>query len=401
MILIITLFVLALLFMVWPNFIRHETGNSQQQENIRLYEQRRQEILDAGYADEEEVAALLELDRELLSTTAEEGAISNEQPKGRLLFSFALFMAMSASVVWLYDLYGAQDEIQTAELLDKMARAQLSQPEQVALTEGLAAAVDKHPENTDWRYIYARFLTAQGQHQASIEHYDALLAQVPLENKADRAAVMVQKAQAQFYANQGADKASYQLIQQVLSLAPEHRQGIGLAGIMAFDLEEYDAALVYWKTLWLQLKGSPDAQPLELGIRRVAAKLESQGQTVDLSWMMVERIAIQVSLDEALKSEVAPSDVVFVLAKAPAGPPMPLAAVRLTAAQLPLQVELSDYNSMMPGVSLSQHEEVQVIARISKSGQPVASSGDLQGVVEHVSTDGSAQVAILIDQRIP
>ena len=44
---------------------------------------------------------------------------------------------------------------------------------------------------------------------------------------------------------------------------------------------------------------------------------------------------------------------------------------------LPLDIVLNDGMAMMPSLKISGFDSVQVNARISKSGQPVASSGDL------------------------
>jgi len=61
---------------------------------------------------------------------------------------------------------------------------------------------------------------------------------------------------------------------------------------------------------------------------------------------------------------------VFIFARASNGPPMPVAAKRVTIAQLPIDVELSDANAMMPQMKLSDFNEVQLVARVSRAGQP-------------------------------
>ena len=75
-------------------------------------------------------------------------------------------------------------------------------------------------------------------------------------------------------------------------------------------------------------------------------------------------------LAAALKDKVKPDDTVFIFARASNGPPMPLAAKRVTVAQLPIEVELSDADAMMPQMKLSQFAEVQLVARVSRAGQP-------------------------------
>jgi len=99
-----------------------------------------------------------------------------------------------------------------------------------------------------------------------------------------------------------------------------------------------------------------------------------------------------VSLDAAMKDSVSADDIVFVMAKAKNGPPMPLAAQRLTVADLPLEVTLDDSMAMMPQMKLSGFEEVVVTARISKSGQPRAAAGDISSDTVDVSLSGTVGV---------
>ena len=65
----------------------------------------------------------------------------------------------------------------------------------------------------------------------------------------------------------------------------------------------------------------------------------------------------------------------FVIAR-PAGGGIPLAVVRRPATALPLSVRLDDAVSMSPERKLSEAAEVEVVARLSLSGRPIAGAGD-------------------------
>ena len=112
------------------------------------------------------------------------------------------------------------------------------------------------------------------------------------------------------------------------------------------------------------------------------------------------RIVVNVALDPRFKDSVRPDDTLFVFAKAAQGPKMPLAIARLTAAQLPASVTLTDAMGMVPGLGLSQFPNVVVSARISKSGNATAQRGDLQTLYVPATTAQVESVHLVIADRV-
>jgi cytochrome c-type biogenesis protein CcmI len=112
------------------------------------------------------------------------------------------------------------------------------------------------------------------------------------------------------------------------------------------------------------------------------------------------RIVVKVALDPKFKDSVAPNDTLFVFAKAEHGPPMPLAIARLTAAQLPASVTLTDAMGMVPSLTLSRFPQIVVGARISKSGNAIAQSGDLQTLSASATTAQAEPVQLTIAERV-
>jgi cytochrome c-type biogenesis protein CcmH len=113
------------------------------------------------------------------------------------------------------------------------------------------------------------------------------------------------------------------------------------------------------------------------------------------------QLVVNVSLAPAMQQRVAADDTVFVFARATSGPAMPVAAVRLTASQLPASVTLDDSHAVMPMARLSQFPEVRVEARVSKTGNAIAQPGDVKGETGGVKVSGSAPVSVTIDTVIP
>ena len=110
---------------------------------------------------------------------------------------------------------------------------------------------------------------------------------------------------------------------------------------------------------------------------------------------------MHVSLAPELADKASPSDTVFIFARAAKGPRMPLAIVRRSVSELPLSVTLDDSMAMTPAMRLSNFPEVVVGARVSRSGNAMPQSGDLQGEVKPVAPGQEAVVAVVIDNVRP
>ena len=244
-------------------------------------------------------------------------------------------------------------------------------------------------------------LFSDGQYVEGVATFEKILSTLPPEALADRAATLVQVAQGKFYiSEQTASIEIYDIIEQALAIEPGNSQALGLAGIVAFELERYEEAFAHWKALWFNMSSSPEAGALEQGIQRIVARLEEQGKTVDLSWMKRAEVKVLVTITDELKAQLKDGDAIFVMAKATSGPVMPLAALKVMAKDLPQEVILDDSLGMVPGLALSKFEEVQIIARVAKGGQPMANPGDFQGIVSPVIVKSDDTVTLVINEIV-
>ena len=101
-----------------------------------------------------------------------------------------------------------------------------------------------------------------------------------------------------------------------------------------------------------------------------------------------------VKLDPIAASQVTPDDTVFIFAKANGGPPMPLAVLKVTAGQLPLDFVLNDSLAMTANLKLSSFEDVVVTAKVSKSGDASAAGLSAPSRVVHVGDSRPVELVI-------
>ena len=107
------------------------------------------------------------------------------------------------------------------------------------------------------------------------------------------------------------------------------------------------------------------------------------------------QVTVNISIAPNLKSRLVTEAPLFVFAREPGSQGPPLAAKRLTSAALGTQVLLSPADSMMPGRVLASGQRVSITARVSFSGQPVPSAGDLYGELSYdVGRDGARDLVI-------
>ena len=353
----------ALSFLLIP--ILRGRGRQQEEDrtalNVALYQERVAELAAqqaAGVLDEAQMAkGRDEAARELLADT--EGAEAPRQ--GHLGKALPLLAALLVPLLalGLYLHFGAADKV---ELTQEFAEAPKSMEE---MTARLERVVQAQPDSAEAVYFLGRAYMAEQRPADAARTFERAVALAGRQPE-----LLGQWAQALYFA---ADKKWSPQLQaltdEALKADPNEVTSLGLRGIAAFEGERYQEAIDYWKRLLAQLpEGDTSRAALQGGIDRAAERLGgSPGQSAA---PVAARLKVRVELAAALKDKVKPDDTVFIFARASNGPPMPLAAKRVTVAQLPIEVELSDADAMMPQMKLSDFAEVQLVARVSRAGQP-------------------------------
>ena len=107
-----------------------------------------------------------------------------------------------------------------------------------------------------------------------------------------------------------------------------------------------------------------------------------------------------VEITSQLAGQAKSGATLFIYAKQPNAPGPPLAVLRVRAEHWPVSFTLNDGNAMVPGRNLSNANNVQIEARISKNGDALPQSGDLVGSVTSVNPRDGHPVKISIDREI-
>jgi cytochrome c-type biogenesis protein CcmH len=264
----------------------------------------------------------------------------------------------------------------------------------------LRAHLADHPDDAQGWLLLAQTATAMQQPDEARDAYGRVLKLSPNDT-----AAMVGWAEADAMLRpdhhlQGRARA---LLEQAVKLQPDNQRGLWLLGISQFQDGRYAEAAATWRVLQPQLKpGSKVAQAVAGQIAAADARAggppAAAASPAPPPAAAGPALTVQVSLAPALKDRLAAGDTLFVYARAEKGPPMPLAVARLDAGRLPATVTLTDAMGMLPQMKLSSARRVFVGARISRSGQAIAQSGDLEGDAGVIAVDSKTPVKIVIDK---
>jgi len=185
-----------------------------------------------------------------------------------------------------------------------------------------------------------------------------------------------------------------------LQADPNDPKGLELAGIHAFQNEQYAEAVVFLDRLQRLMPSDTFYAQEILRMRNEAQRLAnlSSGQAAPAA-AAAGSVAGIVDVAPALQAQLNAQSTIYLIARAGEGGP-PVAAARVALGAFPFQFRLDDSMAMSPDNTLSKHKEVVLLARISASGNPIAQPGDMEGRLVGVAV-GSQNVTLVIDRVLP
>lgn len=359
--------------------------------NVALYQERVAELeaqRAAGSLDEAQAeAGKAEAARELLDDTQSSSQAGHHL--GRWLPVAAAF-ALPLAGVLLYQHWGALDRIQESRELAAAMPKSLEE-----MTAKLEKGVKLQPENPKGWYFLARSYMAENR---PAEAAQAFAKTIELAGREPE--LLGFWAQARFFAEQNWTPELQALADEALAADPKEITTLGLLGIVAFEQKRYQDAIDYWSRVSDQLPTEDPSRAAILGgIERARSQLSSPEAVASTAKAAAKsELKVRVELAAALKDKVKPEDAVFISVRAETGPPMPLAAKRLTVAQLPAELTLSDSDALMPQRTISDAGKVVLTARISREGD--ALSAQWQGSSGAFDSHSTELHQVLIDQAV-
>lgn len=389
----------ALLFIVPPLLRREAPGrDSRDMVNAAVYRDQLRELdadLRAGTLSAEHYEkARRELEARLLDDVGgAEGAA--ELPRWGRRAALVLGLAVPLAAVGLYLVVGNPQALAPPAATDAAHNLDAQQIE--VLVGRLAERLKNNPDEIEGWVMLARSYLVLGRFADAAAAYATADARRPGDAQvlADYADAL---AMAQGRRLQGEPE---KIIARALQADPGNVKALALAGTVAFEKKDYASAVAHWDRI---LRVVPPASELAQSVRASVAEARALGGSDAAPQARVapagnNAVSGVVKLAPELAAKVAPTDTVFIFARAADGPRMPLAILRKQARDLPATFTLDDSMAMTPDAKLSNVPRVVVGARISKTANATPQPGDLQGVSPPV-TGSATGIIVVIDSEI-
>lgn len=411
-ILTITMILLGLWFVIPPLLSNKTTESVKSDElNIAIYRQKLSELdkNEENLSDEQLSQARQELEQSLLQdvdSNAPSSTASTLQPKTQRMV--AAIVAVTVPVLALL-LYAELSPPQWTQLVEydpaKVAKAKANLPSIDQMVAKLEAKLQQNPTDPKGWALLGRSYFVMGRYNEAANAYGQA-SKLSAEKDID---ILADYAEAVAMSNNGnLQGKAEQIITRALAQQANHPKSLWLAGTAAFQNGQYQNAIRHWETLFNMHpdKSNEGAQVLQKQIAEARARLGDKATPAPVAQKPASKvkgktvIQVSVKLDDKLKTKAAPGDTVFIFARAAQGPPMPLAIIKKQVKDLPLTVSLNDAMAMMPNMTMSSFPKIYIGARISKTGNAMPQSGDLQGRSSPINTGKAHNVKITISQEV-
>jgi len=405
---------LCALFILWPFFVQQKRHKLGLRTGIRsdardaIFEDRKSELLAAkevGEINEEEMLALRE---DLTVTRQSQEQNRPDDPIRPVAYGYksrvtvgVLATIVPLAALFMYTQVGAFADWKITDSLQKLSASDdVTREQMVSLQRDIIGRLDKTPDNSNLWFLLASVSTQVGDFEEAVKSYRFLESIHP-----ESPVIIAELAQALFLrAGNVVTPEVRENTAKALELNAEIPTALGLAGIDAFQKQDYQIAIDFWQKAVKRLDpNSAASQALSEGIVRAQSALgisaNSKAKTAGKE--QAASVSVRVNLAENVAG-LEGNETLFIYARAWQGPRMPLAIQRLSATKFPITVTLDTSMAMAAGMDITSVAQLELVARISASGNAVPQSGDWMGSFGPVILgENSGAVAVTISDQVP
>jgi cytochrome c-type biogenesis protein CcmH len=412
----------ALLFVLPPLLRPAAARHAEAESPMAAYRDQRAQVdaeLAAGtLTPEQHAQALAELQARVID---EVGEVAEDKPAPQAPQSKAFIGSVAALIsvgaIALYVVLGSPAALNPGEQVAGGGDAPhaMSQEQMETMVQSLAEKLKQNPNDANGWHMLARSYVVFQRMPEAAQAYDRAyqLNRKDPDLLADYADVLA------MVNNRSLEGRPEALVKEALQLDPQHQKSLSLVGTAAFNRGDFTGAANWWtKLLGTVPPGSPQAQSVQANIDQALAEGARSGKMVpptasvaaapaDKGAAPADKAAANpnavvegsVNVADAVKGSIPAGATLFVYARPADGSRMPIAIVRAPADKFPFRFKLDDSSAMSPESRISLQQQVQLVARISKTGNAMPQPGDLTGTFGPVKV-GAKDAKLVISEVV-
>jgi cytochrome c-type biogenesis protein CcmH len=407
------LFVMAIGFVLLPLWIRNRAESfvedaSRKNENVALFQERSDELeneLSSGNLSQAEFDVLIQetqqsllldvSDEEIATKTKRENKPAAKSPTYNLVIPLLLCLAMPLVAYGLYEEWGFKNDVELMGLFQRTVNNRDNPQESQDLIRRLGEVVQADDYRPwAWYFLAENFASIGMFTEAEIAYRQSA---ARMEETPEKALVLGRVAMAKYILAEYTFTADIlEVIGKARAINPNEISVLQLIAADAEEREDFETAIEYWRLIIQSNPNSEQAQTLRRSIAIAQQRLAGDGQDVAAG----PTIEINLSLAEGLEIDGGLRVFVAVRNAAQEGLP-PLAAIDLTVADLPANIQLDNSFAVGP-FNISSAETVFVSASVSFTGSATPTSGDYRSQSDNFSHNGQrAVISLEIIDRVP
>jgi len=404
---------MAIGFVLLPLWIRNRAESfvedaSRKNENVALFQERSDELeneLSSGNLSQAEFDVLIQetqqsllldvSDEEITTKTKREKKPAAKSPAYILVIPLLLCLAMPLVAYGLYEEWGFKNDVELMGLFQRTVSNRDNPQESQDLIRRLGEVVQADDYRPwAWYFLAENFASIGMFTEAEIAYRQSA---ARMEETLEKALVLGRVAMAKYILAEYTFTADIlEVIGKARAINPNEISVLQLIAADAEEREDFETAIEYWRLIIQSNPNSEQAQTLRRSIAIAQQRLAGDGQDVAAG----PTIEINLSLAEGLEIDGGLRVFVAVRNAAQEGLP-PLAAIDLTVADLPVNIQLDNSYAVGP-FNISSAETVFVSASVSFTGSATQTSGDYRSQSDNFSHNGQRVVISLeIIDRVP
>ena len=258
----------------------------------------------------------------------------------------------------------------------------------------LEAELQRDPRQVEGWRLLGQAYQREGKAAQSRDAFAKAAALLP-----DNPDLLTEAAQARALADEKRlfDPQAVDLLKRAIANESTHQRARWFLGIAQRQAGDNAAAAATWEPLLAQVDAATAASlRKEIDAARKDAGLPALAATPATTGAGALEVKVALDPEFAARVRLRGDATVFVIARAPDGPPMPVAAEKRSVSELPFTATLDDGDSPMPTRKLSAMKEVLLVARLSESGIANRQDGDIESKPVRVVLPATKPVELVI-----